>query len=599
MKVSAREKMLLSMVGLLLIGYVYFTYYWVPQNEQLNALRAERDQKHERQVMMQQKLADSRTLDQEYISAKNGILKMSNKFFSEVEQEEFIVLINDIADETNVEVRNIAFQETEGTVAIEQFQEGREKLDKYTELIAQNKIKGYVKKELAVIPGEEEKKEEKSDSVKVSSKMKKATKLSSETDQNTNQDSQNTESSTSENPEGQIEGQESQNQNPNRTPDNIQQSEDPNAVTYANNIKALVATTKMDGSYEEIHEFVSRLADSERNIIVEAITITGTKDSQPNMNKSSKSNSAELKIVFYKVIGLEDYFSHKDSILVNAVVTKSQKASPFMQYSWSFKPTSPTSSVATNQLGNSITLPQQSQSVIPPFVVYPSTPSYPTPMPAPMPAPAPGGTYVPPAPTPNPVPGDTSYTPEYERLSWGGYVKREKPSVTPNVTPQLPEVVPSNVIPFDNLSGLKLQLNSNGTKNSGSLKLSDKSGLSKEVMSLDYHLGEVGYYGAIRIDLTDKNIKLNQKTTDIILKVKSEMMSGHDIGLEILDADNNTHRVVLYEDIDWTDWKDVRVLNLPRISYPATIKSIYVSRVEDAKVTDAKLYFDSLSYTYK
>lgn len=595
MKVSAREKMLISIVALLLLAALYVNYYLLPQKEQLNSLRAERDQKNERKVMMEEKLADSRTLDQEYISAKNGILKISNKFFSEVEQEEFIVLINDIGDETKVDIRDIKFNEDEGTVAVQNFQEGREKLDKYTELIAQNKIKGYVKKDLAIIPGQEEKKEEDSDSVKVSSKMKKATKLSSETEQNTNEEQQSAEPNTGENPDGQIEGQESQNQDPNRTPENIQESEDPNAVTYANNIKSLVATVQMDGSYDEIHEFVSRLAESERNIIVENIKIN-SQASAAGTSKAYKSNSAELKIVFYKVIGLEDYFSHKDSILVNAVVTKSQKASPFMQYSWSFKPTSPTSSVASNQLGNQITLPQQSQSVIPPFVVYPSTPSYPTP----MPTPAPGGTYVPPpAPTPNPVPGDMTYTPEYERLSWGGYVKRDKPSVTPNVTPQLPEVVPSNVIPFDNLSGLKLQLNSNGTKNSGSLKLSDKSGLSKEVMSLDYHLGEVGYYGAIRIDLSDKNIKLNQKTTDIILKVKSEMMSGHDIGLEILDADNNTHRVVLYEDIDWTDWKDVRVLNLPRISYPATVKSIYVSRVEDARVTDAKLYFDSLSYTYK
>lgn len=129
--------------------------------------------------------------------------------------------------------------------------------------------------------------------------------------------------------------------------------------------------------------------------------------------------------------------------------------------------------------------------------------------------------------------------------------------------------------------------------------MSNDSGLTKDVLSLQYHLGEVGYYGAIRIDLKDKNIKLNQKTTDIILKLKSDMASGHDIGLEIQDADNNTHRVVLYEDIDWTGWKDVRVLNLPRISYPATIKSIYVSRVEDARITDSVLYFDSLSYTYK
>ncbi|MDO5095508.1 MAG: hypothetical protein Q4D65_03025 [Peptostreptococcaceae bacterium] len=592
MKVSTREKMLISIVALLLLAALYFNYYLLPQKEEINSLRAERDQKQERKIMMEEKLADSRTLDQEYIASKNGILKMSNKFFSEVEQEEFILLINDLADEANVVVNQIDFEETAGTDAITSFQEGREKLDKYTELIAQNKIKGYVKKDLAVIPGEEEKKEEDSDSVKVSSKMKKASKLSSETEQNTNRESENTEPNTSENPDGQIQGDEAQNQDTNRTPENIQQSEDPNAVTYANNIRALVATVQMDGSYDEIHEFVSLIAQSERNIIVENIKIS-TKDK----GTTSKSNVSELRIVFYKVVGLEDYFSHKDSVLVNAVVTKSQKASPFMQYSWSFKPTSPTSSVATNQLGNQITLPQQSQSVIPPFVVYPSTPSYSTPMPAPTPAP--GGTYVPSTPTPNSVPGDMSYTPEYERLSWGGYVKRDKPSVTPNVTPQLPEVVPSNVIPFDNLSGLKLQLNSNGTKNSGSLKLSDKSGLSKEVMSLDYHLGEVGYYGAIRIDLTDKNIKLNQKTTDIILKVKSEMMSGHDIGLEILDADNNTHRVVLYEDIDWTDWKDVRVLNLPRISYPATVKSIYVSRVEDARVTDAKLYFDSLSYTYK
>lgn len=581
---SEREKILFVFLGLFLVLYLYYTYFLVGKLDEINTLKVDRDAKLSRKQMLEQKIQDGQTLDQEYLMTKNSIIRLSNKFFSEVEQEEFIVMLNDLAKESKVTINSMKFNETDGTAAIENFEKGREKVDKYNELIAQDKIKGYIKPENKddVTSPSENKEEQKPDASKVSvDPVPSGSDVSYAADENS---TNNAEDSTNPTEEP---------SNSNHTPDEILQSEDPTATTYAKNIKALNVDLTINGSYSQIHEFVSLVALNERNIIVESIRINKEEDS---MNDKSAKNTANIKVVFYKVLELEKYFEHKDSVLAKNLVKKSSKASPFLSYSWNFTPSTPTGAVAQNSFGNQITLPQPPQSILPPYQVYPNTNVVPTPVP--------NTSEMSQGVIPGQDQNQDNYNPGYTRLPFGGYVQNPTPPTanqpSENNSSSLLTTKSDNTITFNNLGGVSLELNSNGaTKNRGSLKVSDKSGLSRNALKLDYHLGDVGYYGAIKIDLSSKNIVLTKKATDIILKVKSDMTSGHNIGLEIVDADNMVHSVVLYEDIDWTDWKDVRLLNLPRMSYPATIKSIYISRVEDVSVTDSVLYFDSLAYSYK
>lgn len=572
---SEREKILFVFLGLFLVLYLYYNYYLVGQLDQINTLKVDRDTKQSRKMMLEQKIKDGQTLDQEYLMTKNSIIRLSNKFFSEVEQEEFIVLLNDLAKESKVTINGMKFSESDGTEAIQSFEQGRQKVDKYNELIAQDKIKGYIKQDPkeGLAPPEEKPKEEKPDASKVSvDPVPSGSDVSYADDQVTEEPVD-------------------ENTNLHHTPDEVLKSEDPSAITYAKNIKGLAVDLTLEGSYSQIHEFVSLVALNERNIIVESIRISKVEDSISN---TSAKNNAQIKLVFYKVLELEKYFEHKDSILVKQLVAKSSKASPFLSYSWNFTPSAPSSPIAKNSFGNQITLPQPPQSIMPPYQVYPNTM---------MPTPIPNTTEL--STVPPSDPGQTGGS-GYTRLPFGGYVQNPQPQPQPapnkdkNDPSNLPQSTPSNTVAFNTLSGISLELNSNGaTKNTGKLKLSDSSGLKRNALKLEYHLGDVGYYGAIKVNLDDKNIVLNKKATDIILKVKSEMLSGHNIGLEIIDADNMVHSVILYEDIDWTDWKDVRLLNLPRMSYPAKVKSIYISRVEDVSITDSVLYFDSFSYSYK
>lgn len=582
---SEREKIMLVSLGLLLVLYFYYTYFLVNKLDEINTLTVDYEAKLARKTEMEARIEDGKTLDQEYLMSKNSVMRLSNKFFSEVEQEEFIVLLNDLARESKINISSMAFSESDGSVAIERFEQAHQKIDKYNELIAQDKIKGYIKPEQkdGLTPPSEKQEEQKPDASKVSVKPVPSGSDVSYADDVT----ENTE-----NTENTQEGQPAE-VNTNRTPEDVLRSEDPSATTYAKNIRALNAELQLEGSYSQIHEFVSLIAMNERNIIVESINITKQDDA---LNDKNAKNNANIKIVFYKVIELEKYFEHKDSVLAKNLVKKSSKASPFLSYSWNFTPSTPTGAVAQNSFGNQITLPQPPQSILPPYQVYPNTNV--------IPSPPPNASEISQGIVPGQDQNQNNYNPGYTRLPFGGYVQNPTPPTTnqpsENNSSSLLTTKSDNTISFNNLGGLSLELNSNGaTKNRGSLKVSDKSGLSRNALKLDYHLGDVGYYGAIKIDLSSKNIVLTKKATDIILKVKSDMTSGHNIGLEIVDADNMVHSVVLYEDIDWTDWKDVRLLNLPRMSYPATIKSIYVSRVEDVPVTDSVLYFDSLAYSYK
>lgn len=584
MKINAREKTLLIFFGFLLVAFLYYNYFLVDQLNQIDTLKADRDFNLNRKIELEDKLKNAETLDQEYLMSKNSIIKLSNKFFSEVEQEEFIVLLNDLGVESKISIQSLSFSETDGAAAIEAFEQGRAKLDKYTELIAQKKIKGYVAPESSEVimpdkPEEDSSLSEKPDASKVSVKPVNSGSGMSYADgeEISNEETEGTEEGPSD-----------------RTPENILKSEDPGATTYTNNIKALVANMEIVGTYDQIHNFVSLIAMNEQNIIVDSISIEKNEDS---LDSKTAKNTASISLVFYKVLELEDYFEHKDSVLVKNVVAKSKKASPFLAYSWSFTPTSPVSTVGQNSLGTQITLPQPTQSILPPYQVYPDNTST-----------SQVGTIqgIPQGVSPQEtVPNyeqdnnNSYYGSGYTRLPFGGYVQNPQPD-TSSTTPKLPQANPDNTISFRSLSGTNLVLSTKGTaQNRGTLKVSDKSGLTNEVLKLDYHLGDVGYYGSIRIDIENKNIIIDKKATDLVLKIKSEMASGHNIGIEIVDADNMIHDVMLYEDIDWTDWKDVRLLNLPRMSYPVKVKSIYISRVEDVKVTDSVLYFDSLSYSYK
>lgn len=123
MKVSKKEKNLLIILLLAVIGYLFYTFVYTNQVMRLEQQKIDRDTEAMRYNQMQQTVASEGNIDLETEQIKADLLPMAREYFGAVDQEDTIMVLNDFANSSQIDVTKIAFTELVDK-SLEEFNEG-------------------------------------------------------------------------------------------------------------------------------------------------------------------------------------------------------------------------------------------------------------------------------------------------------------------------------------------------------------------------------------------------------------------------------------------------------------------------------------------
>lgn len=148
MKVTKREKTLLKILGILIIGVLYFQFIITPKLTRINDLQLKVEEYRERVEQIKKDIASENPVNKEYKIVNSKILFATKNIFPEIIQEKIITYIDAIAKKSNLELNSIVF----GDISIEKIdkleQEDKNSNYKLKDLVkAYNDKKAYLKKD--------------------------------------------------------------------------------------------------------------------------------------------------------------------------------------------------------------------------------------------------------------------------------------------------------------------------------------------------------------------------------------------------------------------------------------------------------------------
>lgn len=109
MKLTNREKkMLLGLIVVVLLGG-YLKFVIMPQSDKINEAKATLDNKKEDLIKIRTIVASEHQLNEREYDLKRDITNMGYKYFSSIQQEQLIVIINSLLQESAIDVSSISF----------------------------------------------------------------------------------------------------------------------------------------------------------------------------------------------------------------------------------------------------------------------------------------------------------------------------------------------------------------------------------------------------------------------------------------------------------------------------------------------------------
>lgn len=109
MKLSKREKNLLIGLGVVLLIFGYHRFVISPQSKSLAAEREDKARYENELIEIQTVIASEKEIDNRFAYINDEIDELSRKYFSKIDQSRFILLINELLEETDLFVQNISF----------------------------------------------------------------------------------------------------------------------------------------------------------------------------------------------------------------------------------------------------------------------------------------------------------------------------------------------------------------------------------------------------------------------------------------------------------------------------------------------------------
>lgn len=111
MKISKREKIIILLLVMFIMGFVYFQYVYTPMTDKIDSLNQVHTQKSQELLAKKNKIKEIEALNKKIKEQKKAIQLISASFFPTVDQEELIDLIHHIAFQSSLTIDDIIFDE--------------------------------------------------------------------------------------------------------------------------------------------------------------------------------------------------------------------------------------------------------------------------------------------------------------------------------------------------------------------------------------------------------------------------------------------------------------------------------------------------------
>jgi len=114
MKVTKREQMLVGALLLVLLGYCFYQFILIKQNQQITKLKASRDTYSQKWEQVKAKIASKDNENEQYTMLNSKILSKTDMLFPSIQQEEIIVILDKMIKYSNVQADVLGFSEVTG-----------------------------------------------------------------------------------------------------------------------------------------------------------------------------------------------------------------------------------------------------------------------------------------------------------------------------------------------------------------------------------------------------------------------------------------------------------------------------------------------------
>lgn len=160
MKLNKREKILIGVLALLLIGFLLYSFILKPQRAKLNELKSDRRAKLDQLSALKEEISSESKLYIELLSLEDYINNKAEGFFTKVTQEDIILLVEELSNTAKLKVPDIDFPEgrveevilkdPEEAKEVDGVVEGDEETEKLEEPLTEEELAELPKVELKV-----------------------------------------------------------------------------------------------------------------------------------------------------------------------------------------------------------------------------------------------------------------------------------------------------------------------------------------------------------------------------------------------------------------------------------------------------------------
>ena len=535
MKITNRDKNLLLIIFLILVCALYYQFFFTPQNAKLTELKQQSEDMNTRLMNGQAKIQKIKILNKNLEDEKKKILKIAQKYLVKVKQEDIILMINEFENKSSIGIEEITFTDPED--------------------------KGII------LP--EEKPQDGTADANQSA--------------NANQ---------------------SADANKQQTKNNAQQPADANQQAGANttepakpdlsNIDLTVAKIKFKGTYTDLANLVKLVDENSKNIVSNELKITRKTvedqkeflflKSKGKTNLSDEYIEGDLELRFFRISSIEKYVPNPDSKLKAPLVPKSTKRTPVTDYDWAAVSII-TFNTSTGEVINTVTRNE--------FGVFDYSKSTGSNLGS-------GGTG-----SSGGVSSGTGGVVEPPKSN--AVVQPIQPGPAPvfskpkNVEPQVPAkefvtyTTPIELVRFDSLSDFFGRGENAG--DSVAIGMDEISSKKYKIIKNSISFAQNSPKGnKVIFDVTNKDIKLNEKPEKIQLNIYTANPVEYEVGLVFSDKEGKKY-IPFNKKLSFTGWEKIE-LTPNTVLFPATLEGIYFSRANQDAPLNSEVYIDNLSAVY-
>lgn len=112
-KLSSRDKQILALLGIIILATIYYQFVYTPQSNRLSELNQQKIDYENRISDMQIKISKMAELEKNLEEEKKLISPIVEKYFSNMHQENLILLINELGRKSSLDIKNLQFSEME------------------------------------------------------------------------------------------------------------------------------------------------------------------------------------------------------------------------------------------------------------------------------------------------------------------------------------------------------------------------------------------------------------------------------------------------------------------------------------------------------